>query len=147
MPFAPRFYLTNEAHLARNLKFYPLALKEAMRPRAALSFTADTFEVHKCATPHELTNFYDLELWDLLNLRPEEILSIPNRLHTQFAITSAFLEKALLPFIVQTTGKDLYEAKYDIEHPFLYFVSSTRHYSWPKAAGAVIFCLLFRTLY
>ncbi|KAF8962310.1 PLP-dependent transferase [Flammula alnicola] len=120
---------------ARNLKFYPLALKEAMCPRAPLGFIAHAFCVHKCASPNELTLFRDLDVWDLLNLRPEEILSIPDRLHTEFRISPTFLDKALRPYIIQTVGKEFYEKKDEIEHPIQYLLSSTKHYSWPKGAA------------
>ncbi|KAF9477346.1 PLP-dependent transferase [Pholiota conissans] len=120
---------------ARNLKFYPLALREAMHPRGPLSFIADKFEIHKCDTLYQTSLFYELDTWELLNLRPEEILSIPCRLNTEYGISSTFLEKALQPFLIQSCGKDVYEANYDIKDPIQYLTSSTKHYSWPKAAA------------
>ncbi|KAF4616928.1 hypothetical protein D9613_008569 [Agrocybe pediades] len=119
---------------ARNLKFYPLSLREAMRPGEPLAFICSKFCVHSCMYPGELVPFKDLNLWELLNLRPDEILSIPNRLHSEFGISSDFLENALRPFLIQSTGKEFYQERYGIEHP-QYLVSSTRHYSWPKGAA------------
>ncbi|KAF8198646.1 group II decarboxylase [Pholiota molesta] len=124
-----------EGLVTRNLKFYPIALKEAMHPQGPLAFIADVFQIHRCATPYKMSLFYDLSAWDLLNLRPEEILSIANRLHTEFGISSTFLDKSLAPYLIQSRGKDVYEAKYEIRDSIQYLISSTKHYSWPKAAA------------
>lgn len=121
--------------IARNLKFYPLSLRKAMKPDGPLNFVADTFKVHPCAEPQKEVIFSELSTWGLLNLRPEEILSIPNRLQEEYGITSAFLQDCLKPYIIQTISKDILEKEYGIEHPIQYLVSSTKHYSWPKGAG------------
>jgi len=105
-----------------------------MRPGGPLAFISNRFSVHPCAHSDILVPFKELNVWELLNLRPEEILSIPDRLHKGFGISSNFLEQALRPYIVQSTGKDFYQDNYGIEQP-QYLVSSTRHYSWPKGAG------------
>ncbi|KAK6713596.1 hypothetical protein SNK04_004560 [Fusarium graminearum] len=77
----------------------------------------------------------DLQGWDLLNLRPEVILDLPDQLNKQFGITSKFLESALNEFNIQTIGREVLEREFKVKEPIKYFVSKTRHYSWPKGVA------------
>ena len=65
--------------LARNLKFYPLVLHQAIN-EGKLQFIKDKFEV---------------ETWDLLNLKPKTVLDLPSLLYEQYDISSDFLKDAL----------------------------------------------------
>lgn len=121
---------------ARNLKFYPLSLYHAMR-EGPLGFIADDFRVTTCVGEEKL--FKDLGVWELLNLRPEQILDMGEALYQQFGITSKYLEEALKPFSIQTTGKDVLENEFRIKKPAKYLLAQTRHYSWPKGGGAYSF--------
>ena len=42
--------------------------------------------------------------------------------------------RILLEYSIQQTGKDVLEREFDLKPP-QYFLSNTRHYSWPKGAG------------
>ncbi|KAB8233262.1 pyridoxal phosphate-dependent transferase [Aspergillus alliaceus] len=119
--------------VARNLKFYPLTLYQAMK-EGPLGFIADTFQVTTCVGEEKL--FKDLGVWELLNLRSDAILGMGDALYKQFGVTSKFLEEALRPFTIQTTGKDVLEREFRITKPAKYFLAQTRHYSWPKG-GAI----------
>ncbi|KAE8376158.1 pyridoxal phosphate-dependent transferase [Aspergillus bertholletiae] len=119
--------------VARNLKFYPLTLYQAMK-EGPLGFIADTFQVTTCVGEEKL--FKDLGVWELLNLQPDVILGIGDALYKQFGVTAKFLEEALKPFTIQTTGKDVLEREFRITKPAKYFLAQTRHYSWPKG-GAI----------
>lgn len=79
--------------------------------------------------------FKDLGNWELMNLRSEVILGMGDELYEKFGITSKFLEEALKPFTIQTTGKDVLERQFNITKPTKYFLAQTRHYSWPKGGG------------
>ncbi|KAK7420377.1 hypothetical protein QQX98_002800 [Neonectria punicea] len=116
--------------VARNLKFYPLSLFQAVT-QGKLKFIAERFKVTPCkkGSPEKL--FKDLEQWELLNLRPEIVLDLPRKLNEQFGITGAFLEGALKEYNIQTVGREVF----DIKNPMQYLVSKTRHYSWPKGAA------------
>ncbi|CZS94233.1 uncharacterized protein RAG0_04293 [Rhynchosporium agropyri] len=78
--------------------------------------------------------FTDLSTWELLNLRPKDVLDIPDRLCREYGVSSKFMEKVLLEHSIQQTGKDVLEREFDIKPP-QYFLSTTRHYSWPKGAA------------
>ncbi|KAE8143547.1 pyridoxal phosphate-dependent transferase [Aspergillus pseudotamarii] len=119
--------------VARNLKFYPLTLYQAMK-EGPLGFIANEFQVTTCVGEEKL--FKDLGVWELLNLKPDVILGMGDALYRQFGITSKFLEEALTPFTIQTTGKDVLEREFRITKPAKYFLAQTRHYSWPKG-GAI----------
>lgn len=118
--------------VARNLKFYPLSLRSAMKEDGPLAFAADDFEVEICTGTKKL--FTDLNNWELLNLRPNVILDIPERLYGQYQISPAFLDSVINEYGIQSTSKGVLEKEFDVPD-MNYFISNTRHYSWPKAGG------------
>ncbi|KAH8703847.1 pyridoxal phosphate-dependent transferase [Talaromyces proteolyticus] len=118
--------------VARNLKFYPLALYMAIK-EDALWFIADSFKVTTCLGDEK--PFKDFSVWELLNLKPETVLGLPDALRKQFGITGKYLEGVLDRYNIQTAGKDLLERYFGIDKPIKYFASKTRHYSWPKGAA------------
>ncbi|CEI60384.1 unnamed protein product [Fusarium venenatum] len=120
--------------VARNIKFYPLSLCLALR-RGKLQFIADRFYATSCFHSTTKTLFKDLQGWDLLNLRSEVILDLPDQLNKQFGITSKFLESALHEFNIQSIGREVLEREFKVKEPIKYFVSKTRHYSWPKGVA------------
>ncbi|RMJ20189.1 hypothetical protein CDV36_000032 [Fusarium kuroshium] len=119
----------------RNLKFYPFSLKLAIEkgPLKFLSTVKPPFIVETCnAGPKE---FLKLTKQELLNLTPSTVLSIPTLLGEKYSISPGFLQDALKPYLVQTTGKDKLEREFDIKHG-KYMICATKHYSWPKG-GAI----------
>lgn len=75
--------------------------------------------------------------WELLNLSPETVLDLPNELNKQFGITGKFLESALKDYNIQTIGREALEKEFKVKSTPKYFLSKTRHYSWPKGAGTL----------
>ncbi|GKZ28171.1 hypothetical protein AbraCBS73388_000650, partial [Aspergillus brasiliensis] len=80
--------------------------------------------------------------WELLNLRPDTVLSIPQRLYDRHNISNDFLDKAMLEYNIQNISKGELEEEFldtdvtnDVKFPFRYMVGKTRHYSWPKGAA------------
>jgi hypothetical protein len=67
---------------ARNLKYYPLSLREAMKQGNPLDFLASRLVIDTCKGEHKL--FTQLTNWKLLNLKSTDILDIPDRLHQEF---------------------------------------------------------------
>ncbi|CUA75437.1 hypothetical protein RSOLAG22IIIB_11727 [Rhizoctonia solani] len=124
---------------ARNMKFYPLSVASAMEPGASLDFIRDEFTIELCNGETKL--FSQATAWELLNLKPETVFDIPERLQNEYAISAGALSAALNPYLIQTCGKDVLEKKFNIK-PSKYFVGTTKHYSWPK--GAEIQTCLFR---
>ncbi|KAI9155623.1 L-tyrosine decarboxylase [Paramyrothecium foliicola] len=121
---------------SRNLKFYPLSLREAMEEGQPLAFLNDRFTVETCTGTRK--SFSQLNHWELLNLKPNDILDIPDRLYEEHArgvgISNEFLSEVLKKHTIQSTGKDCLERIY-MEKPAQYMVATTRHYSWPKGAA------------
>lgn len=118
---------------ARNLKFYPLSLREAIRESGPLAFIADTFKVETCAGDVKLVK--ELDSWDLLNLKVKTVVEIPERLYKEYLISATYLENAMNPYLVQTIGKDAVMKMAGVTKDPILLVPSTKHYSWPKAAG------------
>ncbi|QYT03139.1 hypothetical protein H0G86_010106 [Trichoderma simmonsii] len=127
----------------RNLKFYPLSLKLAIGkndgkgidpPLNFLAHADPPFLVENCKG--EKKPFTELDTWELLNLKPSTVLELPTRLTNEYSITAQFLQDALKPYLIQTVGKDYLERCFDIETSGKFFLSTTKHYSWPKG-GAI----------
>ncbi|KAI1419520.1 pyridoxal-dependent decarboxylase domain-containing protein [Xylaria sp. FL1777] len=118
--------------VARNLKFYPLSLRKAFQKGEALEFLSDIFHVDNCQGVRKL--FSKLTTWELLNLRPSDILDLPDRLYQEHGISNAFLSDVMNKFTIQSTGKDVLEREFQVK-PCQYMLATTRHYSWPKGAA------------
>ena len=118
---------------ARNLKFYPLALKRAADNEPCLSHVATHFNVRLCTGKEKL--LADCQAWDLLNLTPDEVISLTSRISETFGLSALALQEILNQYLIQTTGKDELEKYFGIQQPPRYLCPKTTHYSWPKSAG------------
>jgi hypothetical protein len=125
--------MTHLTHTARNLKFYPLSLHKSLKEGNPLHFLASKFYIETCQGEQKL--FSTLTNWELLNLKPSDILDIPDRLFQEHCISNAFLSEVMNKYTIQSTGKDVLEDEFGIQQPCQYMVAKTRHYSWPKGAG------------
>ncbi|KAK7709317.1 hypothetical protein SLS64_006229 [Diaporthe eres] len=121
----------NLGNAARNLKFYPFSLRMAFD--GPLANVGKTFTVVNAQNKEDL--LVNMPTWDLLNLKVETILDLPDRLNRDYGISSKYLEKVMDEFGIQSIGKDELEKQFGIEKPAQYMLSSTRHYSWPKGAA------------
>ncbi|KAI3328115.1 pyridoxal-dependent decarboxylase domain-containing protein [Xylariaceae sp. AK1471] len=119
--------------IARNLKFYPLSLRKAFQKGEALDFLSGSFYVENCQGAHKL--FSELSTWELLNLRPSDVLDLPDRLYRENGISNDYLSSIMNKFTIQSTGKDTLEREFNIDRPCQYMLATTRHYSWPKGAA------------
>jgi hypothetical protein len=107
-----------------------------MEAGGPLEFIANTFHL----SDDDPKLFKDLTPWELLNIPPGVVLEIPDRLRKIYGVTSQFLQTNLKKYLVQTVGKDsnIFEKFNTAEtklNEMVYFVSTAKHYSWPKAAG------------
>ncbi|KAI1330742.1 pyridoxal-dependent decarboxylase domain-containing protein [Xylariaceae sp. FL0255] len=118
--------------VARNLKFYPLSLRKAFKPEKPLEYLSEVFYVENCQGTRKL--FTSLSEWELLNLKPNDILDLPDRLYQEFGVSNSFLSSIMNEYSIQSTGKDTLEREFGAK-PGQYFLSTTRHYSWPKGAA------------
>ncbi|KAI0012591.1 pyridoxal-dependent decarboxylase domain-containing protein [Xylariaceae sp. FL0662B] len=119
--------------VARNLKFYPLSLWKAFKPREDLHFLSSSFHVETCQGEYKL--FTNLSTRELLNMKPTDILDLPDRLYQEHGISNDFLSKVMHKFTIQSSGKDVLESEFRIAKPCQYMLANTRHYSWPKGAA------------
>ncbi|KAK1230099.1 hypothetical protein PQX77_006814 [Marasmius sp. AFHP31] len=115
----------------RNLKFYPLALRDALAS-GKLPRVSDTFKVTTCHGEEKLLK--DLDVWELLNLKASTILDMPEQIQN-YGFSSEYLDEVMQQFIIQTISKQPVEKRWEMERTPVYFVPSTKHYSWPKAAA------------
>ncbi|KAI1269383.1 pyridoxal-dependent decarboxylase domain-containing protein [Xylariaceae sp. FL1019] len=118
--------------VARNLKFYPLSLRRAFEKDKPLDFLTNAFYVDTCKGERKL--FSSLTSWELLNLKPTDVLDLPDRLYQEHGISNSFLSEIMNEFTIQSTGKDCLEREFKVK-PAQYMLANTRHYSWPKGAA------------
>ncbi len=117
---------------ARNIKYYPLAVKEALdAPELAKAKEALTVPVLDKGEKR----FVDCTAWELLNLDEDTVLGLPAQIVKMAGLEDeAELEGYLSPYLLQNKGIAYYAIKYpDIKEPRI-LVPATKHYSWPKAA-------------
>ncbi|KAK8069100.1 pyridoxal-dependent decarboxylase domain protein [Apiospora phragmitis] len=72
---------------ARNLKFDPLALRKAFDPNQKLNFLSEDFYVETCKGERKL--FAHMSNWELLNLKPSDILDLPDGLYQEHGVSNA----------------------------------------------------------
>ncbi len=104
-----------------------------------LEFVRSKFHVETCQGVQKL--FSELSTWELLNLKPNVVLDIPDRLYRELGISNDYLSGVMNEFTIQSTGKDVVEKEFGIEKPCQYLLATSRHYSWPKSGGESCGCL------
>ena len=117
---------------ARNVKFFAVALRAALREVPALAAAKDlTVKLLDGST----AKLIDLDTWVLLNLKIDDVVSLPHRMHSEMGIEVATTMQALRPYTVQEIGiVDFYRRfMATVPRSPVAVVPSTRHYSWPKA--------------
>lgn len=130
-PYLP--LLSSYASTARNLKFYPLAFKRAMINEPSLARVVEKFRIRLCTGKEKV--FAACDTWELLNLTPDEAVSLTTRISESSGLSIPALQAVLNTYLIQTTGKDDLERYFRIERTPQYLCPKTIHYSWPKGAG------------
>lgn len=120
---------------ARNLKYYPVTVAQALRNEPALA-SARNMTVRLPTGGRGV--LAELDGWQILNLGVDEILALSPRLIDEYRIPSEVLDDALDDYSVQNLGLlDFYRRflpDLDARMPAM-FAPSTMHYSWPKGAA------------
>jgi len=119
---------------ARNLKFYPLALCAAIKNESTLSKAVNLDIKLPTGGTRQFTK---LNEWELLNLRPDDVLDLPNRI-LQLGIARQDLSDAVGGYSLQTLGIADFTRQFLAQVPYpVIFVPGTKHYSFPKAAAVL----------
>ncbi|RAM52313.1 MAG: decarboxylase [Hapalosiphonaceae cyanobacterium JJU2] len=133
---------------ARNLKFYPISIKEALLHDQNLVNVAEQIKINAYSsdsgtwTEQQLVN---LNTWQLLNLKVDDILALSTQITEKLvnqgvneSEASTILSAALSKYSVQDLGIQEFSKRYlqEIESP-VFFVPGTKHYSFPKAAAVL----------
>ncbi|KAF8265644.1 pyridoxal phosphate-dependent transferase [Lactarius quietus] len=119
--------------VARNLKFYPLTVRRAIVNEPSFAHVVTHFRIRLCSGDEKV--FVDCDTWELLNLAPDEAVSLTTRISETFGLSKQAFQTVLNTYLIQTTGKDDLEKYFGIERPPQYLCPKTAHYSWPKAAA------------
>jgi glutamate/tyrosine decarboxylase-like PLP-dependent enzyme len=116
----------------RNLKYYPIAVAEAVRREPRLRPAGDLEVTRPDGTKRCLL---DLDTWALLNLTVDEVLDLPRRMVELHPGLAGDLD-LINTYSMQYLGYDQFARKHlggEIGQPVV-LTPVTRHYSWPKAA-------------
>jgi len=120
---------------SRNLKFFPLSLKQAISKEEILS-NARSLEVK--LLDNTVKKLIDLDTWTLLNLKADDVLSLSQIIQDKYDITSDILTQVLQKYSIQNIGfiefYNLYLKK-EIQYSPVAMAPVTQHYSWPKSAA------------
>jgi len=129
---------------ARNLKFFPVALKAALENEKVLE------KANKIDVPLPQGGrvvIVDADRWQLLNIKVDDILKLPERLQKKpYCIPLEELTRVLEKYSVQSLGLVEFSRQFmnDIRPPIpppiqpaVCVVPGTKHYSWKKAAAVL----------
>lgn len=120
---------------ARNLKFLPLALVDAIRHDPALAAARNVTVLTLAGTRRPLL---ELGQWDLLNLPMDEAIGLSIRVTKTAGIDADVLAAGLAGRTVADLGMIDFARRYmpDVPAPVI-LAPATAHYSWPKGASLV----------
>ena len=121
---------------SRNMKFMPVTIAQALANESSLA-SAKALRV-KLPNGHETKKLLELDSWELLNLRIDDILTLSQDIQKNYGISADVLQTALAPYNVQYIGMAEFYHRFlpDLvpEQPAI-MAPATMHYSWPKAAA------------
>lgn len=122
---------------ARNLKYMPITLAEAIRNEPDMAGGKD---VKVSLADGRLVKLLDLECWELLNVAIDDVIALSPRLQSDFGITPEAIKAALDKYSVQNLGLAEYQQRFiarDTQSLPVVLAPSTAHYSWPKSAALI----------
>ncbi len=121
---------------ARNLKYYPLSFLEGLNNKYPT--VADKFTVTRPSGGDPVL-LKGLELWDMLNLSVDEVLSLFERAVNDYEeVDETDLNEAIDPWTLQNMGFIDFSAKFLTDSTVgdgVILVPASRHYSLPKGAA------------
>ncbi|MBY0129162.1 decarboxylase [Bacillus cereus] len=130
---------------ARNLKYYPISLAEALKNEPEFQAAKDTLV---SLLDGKTKRLVDLDVWSLLNLKLDEILEIPERIKKYLRednkkteentrIDSLF-NNVMNKYTLQKLGMLEFHRRFlvDVSSPVILGPVSM-HYSWPKSAAVL----------
>ncbi|WP_107498120.1 pyridoxal-dependent decarboxylase [Thalassobius sp. I31.1] len=122
---------------ARNLKYMPITLAEAIRNEPDMAAGKD---VTVTLADGRVAKLLDLSCWELLNVAVDDVIALSPRLQSDFGVTQAAIKAALDTYSVQNLGLAEYQQRFiakDVQNLPIVLAPSTAHYSWPKSAALI----------
>ena len=115
---------------ARNLKYHPLAVQNALKEEPELS-GASKFKV-LVPRKGKTKEILGLEQWDLLNLGIDEVIGMTNRLATESNMDIKMVSNLVKKYNIETLGIGTFFANNNIKKTPVVLSPASNHYSWPK---------------
>lgn len=122
---------------ARNMKFYPFALKKVLQAGGSwLNKAADGLTVTVYHDDNgQQKRLVECDEWELFNINPDEIAGLSDRIVNKYGVKEEKLSEFLSPYLIQNVGFLEYSKEFELISRLRVFVPATRHYSWPKAGS------------
>ena len=120
---------------ARNLKYLPLALADAIRHDPALAGAKSATVALLDGTRRRLL---DLDIWEMLNLPVDAAVGLSARLTSACGVSADAVAAALSGRTIADLGMIEFARRFlpDVPAPVI-LAPATAHYSWPKGASLV----------
>lgn len=122
---------------ARNLKYMPITLAEAIRNEPDMAAGAD---ITVTLADGRVRKLLELDCWESLNVAIDDVLGLSPRLQSECGISQASITKALDAYSVQNLGLAEYQQRFiskDVQNLPIVLAPATAHYSWPKSAALI----------
>lgn len=118
---------------ARNIKYYPVSLRKAINEKEILKPLMNLSIVLPTGKEEKISHLSD---WQLLNIKVDEVLALPERIEKKFGISVDTLSDIMNEYSIQNLGfNELCKLiTPDIQSPIV-IAPSHIHYSWPKSAA------------
>ncbi|HZQ44649.1 MAG TPA: hypothetical protein VFA99_15455 [Acidobacteriaceae bacterium] len=119
---------------ARNLKYYPLSIRQALRSDPTLAAARDTVVA---LVDGRSVRLIDADDWTLLNLRADDTLGLPSQLASRCQIGPEAISRSLAVYSLQQLGmyEVLRQQSADVSRLPVFLVPGTKHYSFTKASA------------
>lgn len=118
---------------SRNLKYFPVTIAEALKQEPTLEAARD---LKVRLLTGEVASLVELDAWQLLNLRVDDVVALTARIESEFDISADELNAVLANYSLQNLGFIEFYRRFLPQTPAPVVMSpSTNHYSWPKGAA------------
>ena len=116
---------------ARNLKFYPIAIRNAVRDEPRLK-NAKNFTVRVLSEKRGNVNILEADNWDLLNISVDDAINMASDVEKMAGVSKKIFNDIVDKFSLQTIGLAEFMKVNKLDHAGVVVAPASNHYSWPK---------------
>jgi len=121
---------------SRNLKFYPLAVQNAIKNEPALA-KAKGFMIAAPWDGGKQVPILEMSSWNLLNIEVDDAINMASEVATMAKVESSVFDDLIKKYSVQSLGLHEFLSANNITSSGKVIAPASNHYSWPKACTAL----------